>query len=148
MNKRINGKRYSTESAKELGSWSNGYGRSDFKYLYETLYRKSTGEFFLYGEGGPKSQYAERCGDRVYEGEEIRPLTYEEAEKWAEDHLDADTVDQIFGIPDEDQGTEPFTFWIRSADMAKLRKFSAVRQQSVADSINQAIRAMLERSAE
>ena len=38
MKKIINGKRYDTDTAKELGSWSySHYG--DFAYVCETLYR-------------------------------------------------------------------------------------------------------------
>lgn len=50
MKKIINGKKYDTESAQEICSRSSGhYG--DFHRVAETLYRKKTGEFFLYGEG-------------------------------------------------------------------------------------------------
>ena len=61
MNKRINGKRYDTETAKEVGCVSWG-AVGDFRHSSETLYRKSTGEFFLYGEGGPLSEYAVATG--------------------------------------------------------------------------------------
>ena len=59
MKKIINGKMYNTETAKEIGSWNNGRYRSDFYYVGETLYKKKTGELFVFGEGGAASRYAE-----------------------------------------------------------------------------------------
>lgn len=48
MKKIINGKAYNTETAKELGSYWNGYPHGDFSYVCETLYVKRTGEYFLH----------------------------------------------------------------------------------------------------
>jgi len=55
MKKIINGKRYDTETAQLIGSASYS-NRTDFRFWSEELYRKKTGEFFLYGEGGPASK--------------------------------------------------------------------------------------------
>lgn len=102
MKKVIKGKLYDTEKATEVGSWHDGYP-SDFRYVCETLYRKRTGEYFLHGEGGPMSRYAQSCGQNQWTGgESITPLTYEAAKQWAEDHLDADEYEAEFGIPEED----------------------------------------------
>ena len=49
---RIDGKRYNINTAEFIASWDNDLPYMDFGYLKETLYRKRTGEFFLYGEGG------------------------------------------------------------------------------------------------
>ena len=57
----INNRMYNTETAKQLGYWSNGYTPSDFYFAEETLYQKKTGEYFLVGHGGPMSSYAESC---------------------------------------------------------------------------------------
>lgn len=97
MKKIINGKRYDTDTAKELGSWSySHYG--DFAYVCETLYRKRGGELFLHGEGGPQTRYAQRLEENSWSGgETIIPLTYEEAKKWAEQQLSADEYEAIFG---------------------------------------------------
>jgi len=56
MKKIINGKKYDTETATKLGEDCRGY-RGDIDFWSEELYRKKTGEFFLYGEGGARSQY-------------------------------------------------------------------------------------------
>lgn len=103
MKKIINGKMYDTETAKELGSWSNGGGWNDFHHTEETLYRKKTGEFFLFGEGGPMTRYAVSEGQNFWTGgSRIMPMTYQEAQKWAEENLTADEYEEIFGEVAED----------------------------------------------
>ena len=90
MNKVINGKRYSTESAHFCGDREYG-NHSDLNHLYEVLYQKRTGEFFLFGAGGAKSKYAKAIGaNDWYGGEKIIPLTDDEAKKWAEKYLDGE----------------------------------------------------------
>ena len=102
MKRIINGKLYNTDTAKEIGVWSNNYNYGDFAYCSETLYRKRTGEFFLYGHSGAMSKYAKSCGQNSWSGgEDITPLTEAEAKKWAEKHLDADEYIEIFGEPEE-----------------------------------------------
>lgn len=97
----LNGKRYNTESARKVGTWDNGHYSNDFSYCYEALYQKRTGEYFIAGEGGPMSKYATHHGDNTGWGEEINPLTVDEAKEWAEEHLDAENAEQEFNIPDE-----------------------------------------------
>jgi len=98
MKKIINGKRYDTDTAKYLGYV--GYSHpGDFNFWLERLYRKKTGEFFLHCVGGAMSRYARRIGpDEWTGGEEIRPLSPEEAQKWAEKHLEAEEYEQIFEV--------------------------------------------------
>ena len=104
MKKIINGKVYDTATAQCVGEWSNPYNRRDFNWVEETLYRKRTGEFFIYGEGGPRSQYAKEIGTRQWSsGERIMPLTWDEAREWAEEKLAADEYEQAFGeVADDD----------------------------------------------
>ncbi len=103
MKKIINGKVYDTETAKELVSWRNAGSWRDFSHKEETLYRKKTGEFFLYGQGGPMTNYAEATGTNSWSGgERIMPLTFAEAREWAEKHLDGDEYEEIFGEVTED----------------------------------------------
>ena len=104
MKKIINGKKYDTDTAKEAGSYQKGYGR-DLSYYREELYRKKTGEYFLFGEGGPATKYAEAEGQNSWTGgERIMPMTYDEAREWAEKHLEADEYEAIFGEIVEDDG--------------------------------------------
>ena len=100
MKKIINGKKYDTETAKCLAEWGNNV--SGFSYCYEELYKKKTGEFFLYGNGGAMSKYSRSCGDNSWcGGEDITPLTEAEARKWTEKHADADEYEEIFGEVEE-----------------------------------------------
>lgn len=83
-----------------VGNYWNGI--SGFGTCSETLYRKRKGEFFLYGEGGPMSKYGVAYGDNEWGyGEEIRPLTVDEAKAWAEENLDADEYEAVFGEVEE-----------------------------------------------
>lgn len=103
MKKIINGKVYDTNTAKELGSWSNMADYGDFSQFSEALYRKKTGEFFLHGEGGPMTKYAVAEGSNSWRGgERIMPMNFSEARAWAEKHLDGDDYEEIFGAVPED----------------------------------------------
>ena len=101
MKKIINNKLYNTKTAKFLGSDSYSNER-DFNYWHEKLYVKKTGEFFLWGEGGPKSKYAEQVEPHCYMGGcDITPLSLDEAREWAERHLSTDVYIELFGEPEE-----------------------------------------------
>ena len=100
MKKILGGKKYDTETARMVGTYWNG--NSGFGKCSEALYCKRTGEFFLYGEGGPMSKYGVAYGDNEWGyGEEIRPLTVDEAKAWAEENLDADEYEAVFGEVEE-----------------------------------------------
>lgn len=102
MKKIINGKMYNTETAKMVGSWSNNVSCSDFSYCEEELYKKKTGEFFLYGSGGAMSKYATSCGNGwTGGGQAITPMTVENAKRWMERHCDADEYIEVFGEVEE-----------------------------------------------
>ena len=122
----INGKVYDTETAKKVASWYSNYARNDFHYYEEELYQKKTGEFFLYGEGNAASPYSKSCGQNEWcGGERIEPLTFKEAQKWAEEHLDGEDYCEIFGEPDE--GAEDVLLGIRvsATAAAKLKRIAA-----------------------
>lgn len=123
MKKIINGKMYDTDKARYLGGDGGGDG---FSHWSEELYQKRTGEFFLYGEGGPMTKYAVAISDNNWRGgEKIMPLSLEAAREWAEEHLDADVYGEIFGIPDKDAGPVALNIQIDAALMAKLRARAA-----------------------
>lgn len=104
MKKIINGKVYDTDTAKKMASWSDGLSFRDFTHVEEILYQKRTGEFFIHGSGGPASRYAVPTGQNSWSGgEKIIPLTWNSAREWAEEHLDADDYETIFGeVPEDD----------------------------------------------
>ena len=100
MKKIINGKKYDTETAKLCASGGNG--RSDFSRCYEELYRKKTGEYFIYGEGGPMSKYSRSIDQNSWSGgEDILPVTEAEAKEWAEKHCTVEEYEEIFGEVEE-----------------------------------------------
>lgn len=102
MKKIINGKMYNTETAVELGTGKSHLAVNNFGYYEEHLYRKKTGEYFLYGEGGAGSKYAKQQELNSFgPGDGFTPLTESGARIWAEKYLDADEYCEIFGEPEE-----------------------------------------------
>lgn len=128
MKRIIHNRVYDTETAQKLGEWNNGYYTSDFPFCAETLYRKRTGEYFLFGEGHAMSKYASHSGNNSGWGEKIIPLSYEEAQKWAEEHLDADDYISIFGEPASDDTLTALNLTLSAAAVNKFR-LSAQQQQ-------------------
>lgn len=126
MKKILGGKLYDTTTAERVGSWSNNRSTSDFSYCSEDLYRKRTGEFFLHGEGGPASKYAVSSGNNDWDGgEQIIPLSYEAAQKWAEEHLDTDQYESIFGEVAEDNSRVTVTLSLSASAVEKARRAAA-----------------------
>lgn len=102
MRKVIKGKLYDTATATKVVEYENMGDVRNVHHFYETLYRKRTGEYFIHGEGGAMSPYAESCGQNEWcGGQAIRPLTYDEARDWAEGFADTDVYEAEFGVPDE-----------------------------------------------
>lgn len=99
MKRIINGKKYDTNTAEIIGEWQNVEDRRDFNFVEEVLYRKrATGEFYLFGQGGPNTKYARSIGNGWWQGSsEIIPFTEKEARKWAEKALDGDRFEEVFG---------------------------------------------------
>ena len=134
MNKVINGKRYDTETAQFIGEWANTYNYSDWSYKCEELYRKKTGEFFLYGKGGPMSEYAVPSGNNNWSGSsKIIPLTIDEAKKWVEKNLSADDYEKLFEI--EEKGNIAFSLLIPENLYNKLKNESEKTNESMKDII-------------
>ena len=121
MKRIIGGKRYNTESADLIGDWSASYSVSDFNYYEEELYRKKTGEFFLYGKGNGLSPYKERMADGWTQGEKIIPLTLDEAKKWVEEKESADLYEELFIVEEEvEENKDIISFLIPISLKSKL----------------------------
>lgn len=139
MKKIINGKVYDTDKARELGSDSYSNPR-DFSHWSETLYVKRTGEFFLHGEGGPASRYAERVEQNMWSGgEQLIPLTYDKAREWAEEHLSGDEYEEIFGEVSEDAEDVQLSFRVSAATDAKLRRIAGEQGISITAALERII---------
>ena len=72
MRRIIRNKVYDTSTAQKMGTYRNLEDSNDSVYYEETLYRKKTGEFFLYTYSEPNSQVS------------IAPLTEDEAQEWTD----------------------------------------------------------------
>ena len=139
MKKVIGGKRYDTETAKEVACTAHGYP-NEFSYWCETLYRKNTGEYFLHGLGHAASKYAESCGMNEWcGGEKIIPLTEEAAKKWAEKYLDGDDYEAIFGEVEEDDSKKTVTFSLPVVVIEKIKSQAATQKISMSEYISQLV---------
>ena len=132
MKKIINGKLYDTETAKEIAVWSNGRSYSDFSHCVETLYKKRTGEYFLYGSGGPMSKYSKSCGDNSWSGDsQIIPLSYKAAKEWAEEKMDADDYMAEFGPVSESEEMTVLSVSVTEAVAERIRREAQEKGLSV-----------------
>jgi hypothetical protein len=102
MKRIIRGKRYDTATAKPVTSYWNGLPTSDFNTVTETLYLTDRGQWFLHGEGGPMSRWAEPAGDMMGSGERIQLLTPHEAAAWMEAHNKVEALEEFLGLEIED----------------------------------------------
>lgn len=104
MRKIIGGLLYDTDSAKKIAEYTldDGTARGDFRWYEEALYLKKTGEFFLWGKGGPLTAYAERKADGSTGGEKIFPISESTAREWAESTQDTETYLKIFEAKEEE----------------------------------------------
>lgn len=143
MNKVINGKRYDTETAQFIGEWNNGHRYGEFQYECEELYKKKTGEFFLYGSGGAMSSYAVPCGNNNWTGSsKITPIDIGEAKKWVEKNLDADDYEKYFQL--EEEGNIAFSLLFPESLYNKLKDKSEKTGKTMKDIIVEALESKLE----
>lgn len=143
MKKYINGKKYDTETAQAVGSWSNNRSYRDFSWCEETLYRKKTGEFFLHGEGGALSRYARQVdGNMRGSGEEIRPMSFDEAREWAEEQLDGDEYEKIFGEIGDDDTDVLISAVVKASSRDRLRRAVEKTGKTAGQILDELIEAM------
>lgn len=97
MEKIINGKKYSTDTATYIKGWGEQWG--NFRKCEEDLYKSPRGQYFIHGSGGPLSKYAKRDGDGLWMiGEDIVVLNDSEAREWMETHADPSLTCEYFDI--------------------------------------------------
>ena len=139
MKKIINGKRYDTDTAQLMGD--AGYGNyGDFERWSEELYRKNTGEYFLHGEGGAMSRYAQETGQNQWSGgEKIIPLSYSSAQKWAEEHLSGEKYEEIFGAVDESADKISQNVRLAASTVELLKRAAAEKSVSISSIIEDAV---------
>lgn len=95
MRKRIHGLLYDTDTAEKLAEFNPApYDIRNLNHISEELYKKRTGEYFLYGEGGANTIYSEQVGTNEWSGgEKIIPLSFDEAREWYEKAMNEDEND-------------------------------------------------------
>ena len=132
MKKVLNGKMYDTDTATLMSVWRNMGDTRNFSYCEETLYRKRTGEYFLYGYGGPMTKYAVSTGSNSWSGGEmIIPLTLSAAQEWAEEHLDGDEYQKIFGEVAEDDSRTVLSVSLPASVASRIRMMASEKGISV-----------------
>ena len=138
MNKVIKGKRYDTEKAQEIGYCTGGAEYTNDLYFWrETLYQKRTGEFFLYCEGNAGSQYASHCGNSSGYGEQIKPISFDNAKEWGEKNLTADEYEKVFGAVEV--GKTITSISLSNETMNKMKQIAVSRKMSVSELIEELI---------
>ncbi len=140
----IDGKVYDTSTAVRVGYWSNGLTFRDPDSKEETLYLKRTGEYFIYGEGGRNTNYAERIRGGWRGGVLVTPLTYEEARQWAEEHLSPDAYEIAFGVNTSEE-KKTVTYSLPVAAIEKLRRKASEAGVSASTLLEQLIASLGDR---
>ena len=97
----VNGKRYDTLTAELLCNISRGgYSRSDFAYDNTDLYVTKNGNFFIAGEGGARSRWAESVQNGSQGGSGLRPIDKGDARNLLEQYGTPEQVMQHFPVVD------------------------------------------------
>lgn len=99
MKKIINGLRYDTDTATEIGSaWSKGRSRSDFQFWEASLYKTArSGRYFIAGSGGASTRFGQAAGQNSWTGgSDLIPMSRDEALAWAEVHLSVEEIEEHF----------------------------------------------------
>ena len=139
MKKIINNKLYDTATAKKLAEWDQN-GADAQNYIAESLYRKKTGEFFIFGNGGVNTKYAKIGRSKGFEpGCEILPLSLDQAKAWASDHLSSHEYDDIFGDIIEEDGSTTAHIRLPSALLEAVRRHAQEKGVTIAEFIRAAI---------
>ena len=143
MKKVIRGRVYDTSTARHISSASGGGENcGGLFYWEENIYCKRTGEYFLHCWGNAGSQYAEHHGTNSETGETIKPLTYSEAQKWAEKYMDGDEYIKEFGEPEADYTKKTIAISITQKAVDKLKKQAQVSDKSMSEIIEKLIEEM------
>jgi hypothetical protein len=140
MKKIINGSKYDTVTAKKLGEWTNGERYGDFNYCEETLYRTKAGRYFIHGCGGAMTKYAVSSGNNSWSGgSKILPMSREAAMEWAEEKLEADEYEAIFGEVEEGEEKEQLNITVSTAVKSKLWERAEQKKTSVSALVLEAL---------
>jgi len=139
MKKIIARKKYDTETATAVAQWCDGEEKEP-NFIRETLYIKRTGEFFLHGKGGVNTRYSHFVPPRNWEpGEEIIPLLYHDAKRWAEKHLTAEDYEELFGEIPEDHSKGILCISMSKAGIERLKRNAAIERKSLGEYVEKCL---------
>jgi hypothetical protein len=98
MKRIIDGVRYDTEKATLVCTARNSAGYGDFRHWKEHLYKTSKNAWFIQGEGGPMSRWADNDGNgNSSSGEGILPVSPELVMEWLEQNEKIEKLEEHFG---------------------------------------------------
>jgi hypothetical protein len=97
MKSTIDNKTYNTETATKVAEASNHAPYNDFRAWRETLYMTRKGNWFLHGWGGAMTKYATHYCNSSSDGEQIIPMSREQALAWCAEHNAQEAIDNHFG---------------------------------------------------
>lgn len=128
MKRIINGRVYDTATAKKLAVHEVG-SPEHASWYKETLYQKRTNELFLHGVGNPASPYGVSHPNSSVgtPAENIKPLTWSDADDWGEANLEPKIYEKIFGeyMEQEEDHRSPLTLSISSNAVKVARQMAA-----------------------
>jgi len=79
MTKVINGKTYRSHTAQLIVTLPRHFSKTDNRWQETRLYRNQRGAYFLAGEGGALSRWAQSTPNGAIHGEGIEPISKDEA---------------------------------------------------------------------
>ncbi|QNQ83773.1 hypothetical protein FP435_04610 [Lactobacillus sp. PV037] len=126
---RLHGLSYDPEKAKFIVGYTPYISVNDNSFFTEGLYKKRTGEYFLYGEGNADSPYASynKEYNGYQPGTKIKPLKFDEAKAYfdkydSDEYSDADgnflEEDAVKRLYDKEFGK------IEVSEAKKIKSFS------------------------
>lgn len=140
MKKVIRGRLYDTEKAVLVGEfYDEAMPGDDLAYYREELYRKRTGEYFLYGTGNAGSKYSVWHGNTASGSEKIIPLTYQQAQEWAEENLPPEEYEKEFGFPERNDDKIIMSFNLKIGNIEKLKVISSKQDKPMSSIIDELI---------
>ena len=140
MKKVIRGRLYDTEKAVLVGEfYDEAMPGNDLAYYREELYRKRTGEYFLYGIGNAGSKYSVWRGSTASGTEKIIPLSYQQAWEWAEEYLPDDIYLKEFKTPERNDDKTIISFNLKIGNVEKLKLISAKQDKPMSSIIDELI---------
>lgn len=140
MKKVIRGRLYDTEKAVLVGEfYDEAMPEEDLSFYREELYRKRTGEYFLYGIGNAGSKYSVWRGSTASGTEKIIPFSYQQAKEWAEENLPRAVYENEFGIPERNDDKTIMSFNLKIGNIEKLKVISAKQDKPMSSIIDELI---------